>query len=43
METAIWLAAAGYGPIQYWWEMPVGELAEWVELINKQEKMRNRS
>nr|DAL11055.1 MAG TPA_asm: pre-rRNA processing protein [Caudoviricetes sp.] len=42
METAVQLAAAGYGPVQYWWEMPISELTEWIQVILKQEKMRNR-
>ena len=31
------LAAAGYGPVSYWFEMPLKELAAWLEVINEKE------
>ena len=37
-QIAVRLASAGYGPVQYWFEMPMEELQKWIEVINKEQK-----
>lgn len=32
------LAARGYGPVEYWFNMSIGELSEWLEAIKATEK-----
>lgn len=32
------LAAAGYGPVNYWFNMPLGELVEWLKVIDEKQK-----
>lgn len=34
-EICALLARAGYGPIPYWFEMPVSEVYAWVDTINE--------
>ena len=28
------LAASGYGPVPFWFEMPLRELSAWLDVIN---------
>lgn len=29
------LAEAGYAPIEFWLDMPLGEMPEWIKVHNK--------
>jgi hypothetical protein len=37
-KVAVRFASAGYGPIPYWFEMPMEELQNWIEIIEKSTK-----
>ena len=33
-KLAVTLAAAGYGPVPYWFKMPLRELSSWLDVVN---------